>query len=196
MEFRNAEFYSSYGRFEQLPPSQKLEIAFAGRSNVGKSSLINKVFGRKALARVSSVPGKTQTVNFYKLDDIFIVDLPGYGYAKVSKSEKKRWQELIGGYFAAGRDIGLVFSLVDMRHPPTADDITMINFLIDSETPFSVVLTKADKLNKSERTATLEALKDELPMYDELTILTFSAVTGEGVDEIRQIIREVSSDEQ
>ncbi len=196
MEFRNAEFYSSYGRFEQLPPSQKLEIAFAGRSNVGKSSLINKVFGRKALARVSSVPGKTQTVNFYKLDDIFIVDLPGYGYAKVSKSEKKRWQELIGGYFAAGRDIGLVFPLVDMRHPPTADDITMINFLIDSETPFCVVLTKADKLNKSERTARLEALKDELPMYDELTILTFSAVTGEGVDEIRQIIREVSSDEQ
>lgn len=196
MEFRNAEFYSSYGRFEQLPPSQKLEIAFAGRSNVGKSSLINKVFGRKALARVSSVPGKTQTVNFYKLDDIFIDDLPGYGYAKVSKSEKKRWQELIGGYFAAGRDIGLVFSLVDMRHPPTADDITMINFLIDSETPFCVVLTKADKLNKSERTARLEALKDELPMYDELTILTFSAVTGEGVDEIRQIIREVSSDEQ
>ena len=196
MEFRNAEFYSSYGRFEQLPPSQKLEIAFAGRSNVGKSSLINKVFGRKALAMVSSVPGKTQTVNFYKLDDIFIVDLPGYGYAKVSKSEKKRWQELIGGYFAAGRDIGLVFSLVDMRHPPTADDITMINFLIDSETPFCVVLTKADKLNKSERTARLEALKDELPMYDELTILTFSAVTGEGVDEIRQIIREVSSDEQ
>lgn len=196
MEFRNAEFYSSYGRFEQLPPSQKLEIAFAGRSNVGKSSLINKVFGRKALARVSSVPGKTQTVNFYKLDDIFIVDLPGYGYAKVSKSEKKRWQELIGGYFAAGRDIGLVFSLVDMRHLPTADDITMINFLIDSETPFCVVLTKADKLNKSERTARLEALKDELPMYDELTILTFSAVTGEGVDEIRQIIREVSSDEQ
>ena len=196
MEFRNAEFYSSYGRFEQLPPSQKLEIAFAGRSNVGKSSLINKVFGRKALARVSSVPGKTQTVNFYKLDDIFIVDLPGYGYAKVSKSEKKRWQELIGGYFAAGRDIGLVFSLVDMRHPPTADDITMINFLIDSETPFCVVLTKADKLNKSERTARLEALKDELPMYDELTILTFSVVTGEGVDEIRQIICEVSSDEQ
>ena len=196
MEFRNAEFYSSYGRFEQLPPSQKLEIAFAGRSNVGKSSLINKVFGRKALARVSSVPGKTQTVNFYKLDDIFIVDLPGYGYAKVSKSKKKRWQELIGGYFAAGRDIGLVFSLVDMRHPPTADDITMINFLIDSETPFCVVLTKADKLNKSERTARLEALKDELPMYDELTILTFSAVTGEGVDEIRQIICEVSSDEQ
>ena len=196
MEFRNAEFYSSYGRFEQLPPSQKLEIAFAGRSNVGKSSLINKVFGRKALARVSSVPGKTQTVNFYKLDDIFIVDLPGYGYAKVSKSEKKRWQELIGGYFAAGRDIGLVFSLVDMRHPPTADDITMINFLIDSETPFCVVLTKADKLNKSERTARLEELKDELPMYDELTILTFSAVTGEGVDEIRQIICEVSSDEQ
>lgn len=121
MEFRNAEFYSSYGRFEQLPPSQKLEIAFAGRSNVGKSSLINKVFGRKALARVSSVPGKTQTVNFYKLDDIFIVDLPGYGYAKVSKSEKKRWQELIGGYFAAGRDIGLVFSLsiCATRRPPT-----------------------------------------------------------------------------
>ena len=197
MIIKNVELETVCGITSKLPDNQLPEVAFAGKSNVGKSSLINALVNRKALARTSGQPGKTQTINFYNVNkEMYIVDLPGYGYAKVSKSEKKRWQELIGGYFAAGRDIGLVFSLVDMRHPPTADDITMINFLIDSETPFCVVLTKADKLNKSERTARLEALKDELPMYDELTILTFSAVTGEGVDEIRQIIREVSSDEQ
>ena len=196
MNFQSVEFEAAFGTLEQLPASDLPEIAFSGRSNVGKSSLLNRLFNRKSLARVSSVPGKTITVNFFKIPGARMVDLPGYGYAKVPKSEKARWAKLMEGYFGSGRNIRLVVQLVDMRHPPTADDITMINFLIDSETPFCVVLTKADKLNKSERTARLEALKDELPMYDELTILTFSAVTGEGVDEIRQIICEVSSDEQ
>ncbi len=193
MEFRNAEFYASYGTFEQLPLPQRLEIAFAGRSNVGKSSLINRVFGRRSLARVSSVPGKTQTINFYSLENIFVVDLPGYGYARVAKNEKARWRELIGGYFADDRrELGLVFSLVDMRHPPTADDIKMINFLIDSEIPFCVVLTKADKLKKTERQRRLEELKSELPLYEQLTVIPFSAVTDEGLDRIREIILEVS----
>lgn len=196
MEFQSAEFFASYGRFEQLPKPQKIEIAFAGRSNVGKSSLINRILGRRSLARVSSVPGKTQTINFYTLENIYLVDLPGYGYAKVAKTEKERWRELIGGYFAdAERDLALVFCLVDMRHPPTADDLTMINFLIDSELPFCVVLTKADKLKKTEREKRLEALKSELPMYEQLTVIPFSSVTDEGVKRMRSIIEEVSSDD-
>ncbi|HIT58913.1 MAG TPA: YihA family ribosome biogenesis GTP-binding protein [Candidatus Faeciplasma pullistercoris] len=196
MEFQSAEFFASYGRFEQLPKPQKIEIAFAGRSNVGKSSLINRILGRRSLARVSSVPGKTQTINFYTLENIYLVDLPGYGYAKVAKTEKERWRELIGGYFAdAERDLALVFCLVDMRHPPTADDLTMINFLIDSELPFCVVLTKADKLKKTEREKRLEALKSELPMYEQLTVIPFSSVTDEGVERMRSIIEEVSSDD-
>ena len=196
MEFQSAEFFASYGRFEQLPKPQKIEIAFAGRSNVGKSSLINRILGRRSLARVSSVPGKTQTINFYTLENIYLVDLPGYGYAKVAKTEKERWRELIGGYFAdAERDLALVFCLVDMRHPPTADDLTMINFLIDSELPFCVVLTKADKLKKTEREKRLEALKSELPMYEQLTVIPFSSVTDEGVERMRSIIEEDSSDD-
>lgn len=197
MEFRNAEFKAAFGTFKQLPKSDRIEIAFAGRSNVGKSSLINRVFGRKSLARVSAVPGKTQTINFYSLAGCHIVDLPGYGYAKVAKTEKERWRELIGGYFADGeRDLGLVFSLVDMRHPPSKDDLTMINFLIDAEIPFCIVLTKADKLNKTERQNRMEALKDELPCYDQLTVIPFSAVTDEGVTEIREIIEEIISEEE
>lgn len=194
MELRNAEFFASYGTYKQIPSPERIEIVFAGRSNVGKSSLINRLFGRKSLARVSAVPGKTQTINFYSLENVFFVDLPGYGYAKVAKTEKERWRELIGGYFAdPERDIGLVLSLVDMRHPPSQDDITMINFLIDNELPFIVVLTKADKLNKSERTKRMELIKKELPCFEQLTVVPFSAVTDEGVDTLREIITEVAS---
>lgn len=196
MEFQNAEFKAAYGTFSQLPKSDRIEIAFAGRSNVGKSSLINRVFGRRALARVSSVPGKTQTINFYGLENVNFVDLPGYGYAKVSKSEKERWRELIGGYFAdSERDIALVFSLIDMRHPPSKDDLVMLDYLIDNEIPFCVVLTKADKLKKTERAERMDAFKTELPMYDQLTVIPFSAMTDEGVEDIRSIIEEVSSED-
>lgn len=145
---------------------------------------------------MSSVPGKTQTINFYGLENVNFVDLPGYGYAKVSKSEKERWRELIGGYFAdPDRDIALVFSLIDMRHPPSKDDLVMLNFLIDNEIPFCVVLTKADKLKKTERAERMEAFKTELPLYEQLTIIPFSAMTDEGVEDIRSIIEEVSSEE-
>ncbi len=131
LNYNKAEFASSYGKFSQIPPPERIEIAFAGHSNVGKSTLINKLFNRKNLARVSSVPGKTATINFYGLENIYFVDLPGYGYAKVAKSEKERWAELIEGYLASDRDIRLVFMLVDSRHAPTKDDIHMINYLID-----------------------------------------------------------------
>lgn len=192
MNYNNAKFFASYGKFEQLPPPGRLEIVFSGRSNVGKSSLINKIFNRKSLARVSAVPGKTATINFYELENIYMVDLPGYGYAKVSKEEKSRWNALIGGYLGAERDIALVFQLVDFRHPPTADDAAMINFLIDGEFPFAVVLTKADKLSKKQRVDRRAALLNELPCAEDITIIEFSAETGEGVDKIREIIEEVT----
>lgn len=197
MNYHNVSFLASYGLSKQLPPSKRMEVAFAGRSNVGKSSLINKLLGRKALARVSAVPGKTATVNFYDLDGrIHLVDLPGYGYAKVAKSEKWRWAELIEGYLNdEGRDLALVVLLVDMRHPATRLDVDMVNYLIETEKPFLVVLTKADKLNKTEREKRLAAIADELPCGDELTVLPFSSETGEGVEALRGILEELSEPE-
>ena len=195
MNYNNAQFYTSYGSFKQIPPSERTEIAFSGRSNVGKSSLINKIFNRKSLARVSAVPGKTATINFYSLENLYFVDLPGYGYAKVSKSEKDRWGALIEGYLHDDRDLALVFQLIDFRHPPTADDIMMVNFLIDSEIPFVVILTKADKLSKRQREERRTALMNELPCAENITIIEFSAQTGEGRDEIRSIIEEIADSE-
>lgn len=195
MNYNNAKFITSFGSFKQLPPSDRTEIAFAGRSNVGKSSLINKIFNRKALARVSAVPGKTATINFYGLENVYFVDLPGYGYAKVAKSEKQRWGELIEGYLNDERELALVFQLVDFRHPPTADDVMMINFLIDSGIPFVVVLTKADKLSKRQREERRAALVTELPCGEDITVVEFSAQTGEGCEEIRGIIEEIAQSE-
>ncbi len=196
MNYHNVKFEASYGLLKQLPPSDMPELVFAGRSNVGKSSLINKLFNQKQLARVSSVPGKTATINFFTLEGLRFADLPGYGYAKVAKTEKERWAKLMEGYFASDRDIALVFSLVDMRHPPTADDIQMVNFLIENEFPFVVVCTKCDKLSRKQQAERLEALKTELPYGDEITIIPFSAKTGEGVDEIKAIIEEMNEEEE
>ena len=196
MNFNKAEFYISYGKYSQIPQSDRIEIAFAGRSNVGKSSLINKIFNRKSLAKVSSVPGKTATINFYKLEDIYLVDLPGYGYAKIAKSEKERWSGLIEGYLTADRDIALIFQLVDMRHPPTNDDIHMMNFMIENELPFVIVLTKSDKLSNRQKSERIESLKTELPFFEEVKIVEFSSLTGEGTEEIRKIIEEVSKTEE
>ena len=136
MNLQTAAFEAAYGTFSQLPPSNLPEIAFSGRSNVGKSSLLNRLFNRKSLARVSSVPGKTVTINFYSVGDVRFVDLPGYGYAKVPKAEKLRWAEMMEGYFNSDRDIKLVVQLVDMRHPPTKDDLQMLAFLRENKIPF------------------------------------------------------------
>ena len=195
MNYNNAKFLKSYGTFSQLPPCDKREIAFSGRSNVGKSTLINKIFNRKSLARVSSVPGKTATINFFELENIHSVDLPGYGYAKVAKSEKERWAGLIEGYLNSDRDIRLIIQLIDMRHPPSKDDLHMINFLVDNELPFIIVLTKADKLKKMARLERLEAFKTEIPYYEQITIIPFSSETREGVEDVRKIIEEISLDE-
>lgn len=196
MNYNQAQFITSYGKFSQIPKSDRVEIAFSGRSNVGKSSLINKIFNRKSLARVSSMPGKTVTINFYGLENVYFVDLPGYGYAKVAKTEKARWAGLIEGYLGDDRQLGLVFQLIDYRHAPTADDIMMINFLIDNEIPFVIVLTKADKLKKKEREARLAAFATEIPCADQITMIEFSAETGEGVDGIREIIEEIAAEDE
>ena len=194
LNFHNVEFETSYGQLSQMPESSLVEIAFAGRSNVGKSSMINKVFNRKQLARVSSMPGKTVTINFFRLENVRFADLPGYGYAKVAKTEKARWAKLMEGYFNSGRNIGLVFQLVDMRHPPTRDDLNMINFLIESEMPFVIVLTKQDKLSGKEQARRLEALQEELPYADNITMVPFSAQTGHGVEEIKAIIEDIATE--
>ncbi len=188
MKFNNIEYTASYGTAEQLKPSVVPEIVFAGRSNVGKSSLINKLFNRKNLARVSSVPGKTVTVNFYKGDGVNFVDLPGYGYAKRNESEKKRWAQLMEGYFNSGRSIALVTVLIDMRHPPTADDMTMLSFLLERGLRFTIVLTKCDKLNKGELAARRESLLTELADYRDIEKTEFSSVTGAGIDDLKRII--------
>lgn len=196
MNFNKAEFFASYGKASQIPEAKKIEIAFAGRSNVGKSSLINKIFNRKKLARVSAVPGKTATINFFDFENTYIVDLPGYGYAKVAKSEKERWADLIERYLNdTSRRLELVFSLIDMRHAPTKDDVHMINFLVENEIPFVVVLTKSDKLNKTERAKRMEAFKSEIPYFDDITVIPFSTENGEGVEEIRAIIEDVANED-
>ena len=189
MDYSKAQFERAYGTFEQLPASTMPEIVFSGRSNVGKSSLINKVFNRKNLARVISVPGKTITINFYSCgNEAKIVDLPGYGYAKVAKSEKTRWANMMEQYFNSGRDIKLVVQLVDMRHPATADDIMMMEFLEHAGIDYIVVMTKSDKLNKGEYKSRVENSRQELNFVDPENIIPFSSQTGENVDKIKAII--------
>ncbi len=190
MRFDKTEFAAAYGTSNQLPPSKDAEIVFSGRSNVGKSSLINKIFNRKNLARVSSVPGKTITVNFFKGDGVYFVDLPGYGYAKREQAEKKRWAELMEGYFHSERNIALVIQLIDMRHSPSADDMVMLNFLKETGIPFVIALTKCDKLNKTETEKRREALETELAEYSDIKRIEFSAVKGTGVEEMKAVIQE------
>ena len=175
MRFDNAVFETSAGFSSQLIKCDLPEIAFSGRSNVGKSSLLNKLLNRKALARVSSVPGKTVTINFFKLLNCRFVDLPGYGYAKVSRSEKERWAQLIEDYFHSGRDLRLVVQLIDMRHAPTQDDLDMLYFLKENNIPFAVALTKCDKLNKTERSEQLLNICNVVTQYGGVPVVPFSA---------------------
>lgn len=190
MNFNNVKFETSYGVSAQLPKTDNIEIAFAGRSNVGKSSLLNKIFNRKNLARVSSVPGKTVTINFFDCEGIKMVDLPGYGYAKVSFDEKRRWSELMESYFNSGRNIKLVFQLTDMRHSVTEQDLDMMRFLKHNGYNFVVVMTKSDKLNKTETAKRLEEIKTELSEFGDVLTIPFSATKGTGADVIRSVIEQ------
>lgn len=195
VNFQNVEFELAAGRKDQLPKGTAPEIVFSGKSNVGKSSLINRLVNRKALARVSATPGKTATINFYRLPDCRLVDLPGYGYAKVSKGERDRWASLVEGYFAQERNVALVIQLVDMRHKPTADDLQMVEFLLHTQRPFIVVCTKCDKLNRSE-TEQQTALFDGIFREQGIVWYPFSAVKGTGLDQLRQLVETAVNREQ
>ena len=194
MNFQSIQFTGAYGTSAQLPVSQKPEISFVGRSNVGKSSLINKIFNRKNLARVSSKPGKTSTINFYSLKECDFVDLPGYGYAKVAKSEKGRWAEMIDGYFMQDREFALVVSLIDIRHEPSELDKNMVQFLLDRNLPFIIVLTKADKLSKAQQQRQIQVIRKALGGTEELQLVPVSAQSGQNIDLLRTTFEEVVGD--
>ena len=193
MNLNKAQYKMSFGTAEQLPESTLPEIVFSGRSNVGKSSLINKVFNRKNLARVSSVPGKTITINFFECEEIHFVDLPGYGYAKRSASEIKRWGDMIEAYFAGERHIAMVFQLVDFRHKASQEDLQMLRFLSEKSIPFTIVFTKCDKLNKTETVQRMESIAEELSEFDADAVL-FSALSGQGVEDVREIIEKTAEE--
>ena len=187
IDYSSVRFEAAYGKADQLPPSTTPEVAFAGRSNVGKSSLINKLVRRKALARTSSQPGKTANINFYEADGIRLVDLPGYGFAKVSGKERQRWADLIAGYFDQDRSFNLIVALVDIRHDAQKLDIQMLDFLDSAELPYVIALTKADKLNRSKQDQQASRLSKQFGVSRSNMIVT-SAEKGTGIDELRRRI--------
>lgn len=189
LRYDTARFERSYGSAKDLPEPTKPEVSFVGRSNVGKSSLLNRLMGRKALAKVSSTPGRTANVNFFDVDGVAFVDLPGYGYAKVSRGERQRWADLIGGYFEQERSFNLVVALVDIRLEAQRIDQEMLSFLKEEELPFIVALTKADKLSRNKQQHQLAVLSKQLDVPREQMVVT-SAETGLGIDEIRRRIEE------
>lgn len=192
MNFQNVEFLISAASTGDFPKNRLPEIAFAGKSNVGKSSVINRLLQRKNFARVGDKPGKTVRVNYFVIDrKCYLVDLPGYGFAKVSQQEKDRWGRLMEDYFAAQRiDLGVL--IVDYRHPPTNNDITMANWFLDSGCPFVVVANKMDKLKKSELKPNLEVIRRDLGLPDSCPVIPFSAEKGDGREElVRRILSAV-----
>lgn len=194
MNFQNVEFLISAASPRDFPANRLPEIAFAGKSNVGKSSVINRLLQRKNFARVGEKPGKTIHVNYFTLDrKCYLVDLPGYGFAKVSASEKARWSKLMEDYFAANR-ITLGVLIVDYRHPPTNNDVTMANWFKESGCPFVVVANKMDKLKKSELEPNLKTIREDLELAEDTVIIPFSAEKGNGRDElVKQILAAVKA---
>lgn len=188
MNFHNVEFLISAASTKDFPQNRLPEIAFAGKSNVGKSSVINRILNRKNFARVGEKPGKTIHVNYFTVDKkCYFVDLPGYGYAQVSQKEKERWGRLMEDYFAAGRiDLGVM--IVDHRHAPTNNDITMARWFIDSGCPFVVVANKLDKVKKSQIEGTLATIRADLELPEGTPIISFSAEKGNGKDELVKYI--------
>ncbi len=189
LRYDQARFEASYGKASDLPEASMPEVAFSGRSNVGKSSLLNKLVGRKALAKVSSTPGRTANINFFEVDGIYLVDLPGYGFAKVSKAEQKRWANLISDYFAQERSFNLVVALVDIRHDAQKLDVQMLDFLRENELPFVVALTKADKISRNKQEQQRSRLAKQFGLSRDQLIVT-SAQTGQGIDELKRLIEE------
>lgn len=195
LNYHKADFQASYGLSSQLPDSDRPEFVFSGRSNVGKSSLINKLCNRKNLARVSATPGKTATINFYTIDTAYFVDLPGYGYAKVSNADRKRWDDLINSYFDTQRNRVLLVQLLDSRHDPSVDDIQMLEYLKYRRIPFVVVLTKADKLKKSQIEATKSHFQDICGAYGCTAVILTSSEKGTGIQELKDLFENCLSEE-
>ena len=192
MNLHNVEFLISAARPSDFPGNRLPEIAFAGKSNVGKSSVINRLLNRKNFARVGEKPGKTIHVNYFTIDKTcYFVDLPGYGFAKVSQAEKDRWGRLMEDYFAAGRiDLGIL--IVDCRHAPTNNDITMARWFLDSGCPFVVVANKLDKVKKSQIEGNLQVIREDLELPEECPVIPFSAEKGDGKDALLQIIYSIA----
>ena len=188
MNFNNVEFLISAASPKDFPKNRLPEIAFAGKSNVGKSSVINRILNRKNFARVGEKPGKTIHVNYFTVDKTcYFVDLPGYGYAKVSQSEKARGGKLMEDYFAAGRiDLGVM--IVDSRHAPTNNDITMASWFIQSGCPFVVVANKLDKVKKSQIESNLEMIRTDLELPEHCPVIPFSAEKGTGKEDLVKLI--------
>lgn len=194
MNFNNVEFLISAASPKDFPQARLPEIAFAGKSNVGKSSVINRVLNRKNFARVGDKPGKTIHVNYFTIDKkCYFVDLPGYGYAKVPQAEKDRWGKLMENYFAAGRiDLGVM--IVDARHAPTNNDITMARWFLDSECPFVVVANKLDKVKKSQILGNLEVIRQDLELPESCPVIPFSAEKGTGRDDLVRLILQTAGE--
>ena len=190
MNYNNCEFLASYGLSRQLPDSDRPEIVFSGRSNVGKSSVINRILGRKNFARVGSAPGKTTHINYFLIDQkAYLVDLPGYGYAKVSRSEKERWARLMETYFQREADaITTGVLIVDIRHKPTANDLVMHDWFRQTGCPEIVVANKLDKLKKSQVEPALELIRETLELTERDTLIPFSAEKGSGKDELLRLL--------
>lgn len=185
MNLHNAEFIRSAASLEACPKDHLPQIAFAGRSNVGKSSVINKLLLRKNFARVGEAPGKTTHINYFLIDKaLYLVDLPGYGYAKVPKSEKERWARLIEAYFADPELITLGVLIVDARHKPTANDVTMAQYFRQAGKPYVVVANKLDKLKKSEIEPNLKTIREVLELEENTPMIPFSAEKGQGREEL------------
>ena len=187
INYNKVRFVASYGAASQIPESTCPEVSFVGRSNVGKSSLMNKLFNRRNLVKVSSKPGKTANVNFFEADGVHFIDLPGYGFAQKSKAERDRWAQLIGDFFEMERSFNLVVSLVDIRHDPSALDHQMIEFLQEGEFPFIVALTKADKLSRSQQGRQAALIKKQLNVPADRIIVT-SSESGLGIDQLKAAI--------
>ena len=196
LNLNNTSLRISAGQLRQFPGDAMVQVAFSGRSNVGKSSLINSLLGRKSLARVSSAPGKTITVNFYDVDKkLFLVDLPGYGFAKRRPEDKAQWSEITDGYFTKNPNVDLlklVVQLVDSRIGPTADDVMMLQFLRQTEIPFVIVATKSDKLNATERKKSEALLRSHPDIPTETPILFYSALKGEGRADLWKLISDMT----
>jgi len=194
MKVRDAKYLKSAMHPKDYPHDGRPEFAFVGRSNVGKSTLLNTLLGRRGLAKTSSTPGKTQTINFFDVNQsIYFVDLPGYGYAKVPLAMKRKWNEVMAEYLQAREPLRLVVQLLDARHGPTTQDFDMLSILDQAQVPTLIVATKADKLKPSQRAKQINSIRADLELDDEALLIPFSGVTGEGKQEIWRIIDELCS---